>query len=68
MSDIWAVEYSIKQGAFHVDTLARILELNQNNVSKGIDSGYCILALRNSQKECHEATKELLRNVNFAGR
>ena len=32
---IWACEYSLKQDAFHIDTLDRILEANRQAVVQG---------------------------------
>ncbi len=38
---IWACEYSLKQDAFHIDTLDRILEANRQAVVQGRGAGVC---------------------------
>lgn len=50
---VWACEYSPEQGAFHVDTLERILELNRQTVERGEAPGYIPLAVFCSSEEAH---------------
>ena len=48
---IWCVEYSPVQGAFHVDTLERALDINRQTVEEGRVPGYVILAITRTHEE-----------------
>ena len=50
---IWACEYSVKQAAFHIDTLERILETNRRTVAQGLEPGYVILCVAASREAAH---------------
>lgn len=50
---VWVCEFSPAQGAFHVDTLERILETNRQTVARGEAPGFVPLALFGSSEEAH---------------
>ncbi len=50
---IWVCEYSPKQKSFHVDTLERILEANQQTVAQGLEPGYVILSIAATSEAAH---------------
>lgn len=49
--DKYVVEYSVSQGAFHVDTLERILEINRDLCVSGVLSDYKIVGIFQSYEE-----------------
>lgn len=55
---IWTCEYSLKQGAFHVDTLERVLETNRQTVAQGLEPGYVILYVAASREAAHAFAEE----------
>ena len=50
---VWVCEFSPAQGAFHIDTLERILETNRQTVARGKAPGFVPLALFRSSEEAH---------------
>ncbi len=50
---VWVCEFSPTQGAFHVDTLERILEINRQTIAQGKAPGFVPLALFASSEEAH---------------
>lgn len=50
---VWACEFSPTQGAFHVDTLERILQANRQAIARREAPGFVPLALFRSSEEAH---------------
>lgn len=50
---VWVCEWSAVQGCFHVDTLDRILELNQEAALRGETTGFVPLAVFRSSEDAH---------------
>ncbi len=48
---IWVCEYSPVQGAFHVDTLERVLAVNRETAARGKSPGFVPLFLGLSSEE-----------------
>lgn len=63
MNEVWAVEYSNTQKSFHIDTIERVIELNQRDMIAGRESTYCIVALCRSQQECHSLTEKWYKDL-----
>lgn len=55
---IWACEYSLKQRAFHIDTLDRVLEANRQTVAQGAEPGYVILCITADSEAAHAFVRE----------
>lgn len=55
---IWACEYSLKQDAFHIDTLDRILEANRQAVVQGEEPGYVVLGIAADCEAAHAFARE----------
>lgn len=53
MMEIWVCEYSPSQGAFHVDTLDRILSANRRATANGTVPGYIPLYAAASSEDAH---------------
>lgn len=55
---VWVAEYSQAQGCFHIETIDRVLALNQEAVLKGRNPGYIPLGFFRSYDEAHSFTEE----------
>lgn len=55
---VWVCEFSPAQGAFHIETLERILETNRQTVARGKAPGFVPLALFSSSEEAHAFTEQ----------
>ena len=55
---IWVCEYSLKQNAFHIDTLDRVLEANRQAVVQGEEPGYVILCIAADSEAAHAFTRK----------
>ena len=53
MIPIWVVEYSVTQKTFHIDTLDRILEINQQTSEQGTSTGFSPLYVTATSEEAH---------------
>lgn len=58
---MWAVEYSVKQNAYNIDLVNKILEINIQNAIYNKTSDYQILFI-GTYEECCTIYKELKEN------
>lgn len=65
MSQYYAAEYSVSQNCFHVDTLQRVLRLNQTNALGQRSVDYQIIAICTSEDKamdiCQKFREKLAR-------
>lgn len=55
--NVWIVEYSPLQEAFHVDTLDKVLAANRQSVERGITPGYIPLHIAATREDAHAFVK-----------
>ena len=58
MKDLITVEYSLKQGFFHIDCLSRVLELNRRNVAENHQNSYMLLTVCETKEEADEFIRQ----------
>ena len=66
-SELWSVEYSIKQNCFHVDLLSSILEKNQRAVLEGRNAGYQLIGICESHNAACEFIKKWEAQTSYWG-
>ena len=63
LPDKITVEFSVDQGCFHVDTLARVLAINRMNVCSNLQNTFLLLGLFDTDHEAdafiNDITKKL---------
>ena len=55
---IWVCEYSLKQRAFNIDTLDRVLEANRQAVVRGEEPGYVVLCIAADREAAHAFARD----------
>jgi hypothetical protein len=58
MDNLWTAEYSISQGAYHVDTLIRTLQVNIRNAALNRPNDYQVIFI-GTAKECADACDKM---------
>lgn len=59
----WALEYSVSQNCFNVDTKERILQKNRSAMYEGVSNDYKIIEEYETEKEALEAASKLRKKI-----
>lgn len=54
MNDLWAVEYSVEQGAFHVSKLRDSVSTNRKLIRSGYNPSFVCIGIAHDCDEAHE--------------
>jgi len=57
--ELFTAEYSIKQDAFHVDTVARSSLTNIELIKGNCDTGYIMIGIFDDRKEAHDMCQKM---------
>ena len=60
---VWVVEYSKKQGCFHVDTLDRTTSKNRQAFLRGADHGFATIGLFRTQEAATRYAQQAERTI-----